>query len=124
MATTLVHHRWADTRPESVAPGIERQFITGDRITVARFELKRGGVVPRHAHEAEQMTCVLAGALKFSVDGRDTIVRAGDVLQIPSWLAHEVEVLEDASVIDVFSPVRQDWVDKTDAYFHSDRSGR
>ena len=117
MSASVVHHRWADLEPEAVASGIRRQFITGDRVTVARFELKRGGVVPRHAHEAEQMTCLLSGALKFIAGGREVVVRAGDVLQIPSWLEHEVEVLEDASVMDVFSPVRQDWVDKTDDYF-------
>lgn len=117
MSATVIHHRWADLLPESVAAGIERQFITGDRLTVARFELKKGGTVPRHAHEAEQMTCLLRGVLKFLVDGREFVIRAGDVLQIPSWSEHSVEVLEDASAIDVFSPVRQDWVDKTDDYF-------
>jgi len=114
---TVIHHRWSNIPSESVASGIQRQFITADRVTVARFQLRRGGVVPRHAHEAEQLTCLLSGALRFVLDGRDVIVRAGEVLQIPSWCAHEVEVLEDASVIDVFSPVRQDWIDKTDDYF-------
>ncbi len=114
---TAIHHRWSDIPSESVASGIQRQFITADRVTVARFELKRGGIVSRHAHEAEQLTCLLSGALRFAFDGRDVVVRAGEVLQIPSWCPHEVEVLEDASVMDVFSPVRQDWIDKTDDYF-------
>jgi quercetin dioxygenase-like cupin family protein len=63
------------------------------------------------------MTCMLTGALKFIVGGREVVVRGGDVLQIPSWVEHEVEVLEDTTAIDVFSPVRQDWVDGTDDYF-------
>jgi unsaturated pyranuronate lyase len=114
---TVVHHRWDEIAPEQINPSIARQFITGDRVTIARFELKRGGVVPQHAHENEQVSLVLSGALRFKIDGREETIRGGDVLQIPGNVPHEVEVLEDAIVIDVFSPIRQDWIDKTDSYF-------
>jgi quercetin dioxygenase-like cupin family protein len=117
MNTTVVHHSWSNIPAEQINPSISRQFITGDRVTVARFELKRGGIVPMHAHENEQVSFVLDGALKFKIDGREIIVRGGEVLQIPGTLPHEVEVLEDTLVVDVFSPVRQDWIDKTDTYF-------
>jgi len=103
--------------PEAVTPAVSRRYITGERVTVARFELKRGGVVPRHVHDNEQVSCVLSGSLLFRIDGRETTIRGGEVMQIPGNVAHEVEVLEDALVIDVFSPVRQDWIDKTDTYF-------
>jgi unsaturated pyranuronate lyase len=116
-ATTLVRHRWSDLPFESINPSIDRKFITTDRITLAHFELKRGGVVPRHAHENEQISWIVKGALKFKVDGDEMVVSAGEVLQIPGGVAHEVEVLEDTFVVDVFSPKRQDWVDKTDSYF-------
>ena len=111
------HRRWADVKSESVAPGIERKYITTDRATIAHFELKRGSVVPRHAHEHEQITQVLRGVPHFEIEGRTIVVREGDVLQIPSWTAHEVQVIEDAFAIDVFCPVRQDWIDGTDDYF-------
>jgi len=117
MNTTVVHHSWSNIPAEQINPSISRQFITGDRVTVARFELKRGGIVPMHAHENEQVSFVLDGALKFKIDGREIIVRGGEVLQIPGTVPHEVEVLEDTLVVDVFSPVRQDWIDKTDTYF-------
>ena len=117
MPTAATPHRWSDISPELITDSIARQYITADRVTVARFELKRGGIVPRHSHESEQVSMVLSGALRFVIDGKDVVVRAGEVLQLPSWLEHEVHVLEDASVIDVFSPVRQDWIDKTDDYF-------
>jgi quercetin dioxygenase-like cupin family protein len=116
-ASTVVQHRWTDIAAEQINPAISRQYITGDRVTIARFELKRGGVVPRHAHENEQVSVVLSGALRFKIDGRDIIVRAGEVMQIPGNVPHEVEVLEDTLVMDVFSPIRQDWIDKTDNYF-------
>jgi quercetin dioxygenase-like cupin family protein len=116
-AGTVVQHRWSEITAEQINPSITRQYITGDRVTIARFELKKGGVVPRHAHENEQVSMVLSGALLFRIDGREVTIRPGDVMQIPGNVAHEVEVIEDALVIDVFSPVRQDWIDKTDNYF-------
>ena len=111
------HHRWTDLSSQALTESIQRRYFTADRVTVARFELKKGGVVPRHAHENEQVSMVLSGALLFKIDGREVTIRSGDVMQIPGNVPHEVEVLEDALVIDVFSPIRQDWIDKTDTYF-------
>lgn len=117
VTTAAIHHRWDDVPAEQINPSINRKFITGDRVTVAQFQLRRGGVVPLHAHENEQVSLVISGALKFNAGGQETIVRGGEVMQIPGGLPHEVEVLEDSVVVDVFSPVRQDWIDKTDSYF-------
>jgi len=121
-AETVVHHRWSDIAKESITPFIGRRFITGDRVTVAQFELRRGGIVPRHRHDQEQMTCVLIGRLKFVMNGHDLVVGPGEVVQIPGGLEHEVHVLEDTEVIDVFSPSRQGWIDKTDHYFRQAQS--
>jgi len=117
-ARTVVRHRWAEIPFESITPSITRKFITADRLTLAQFELKRGSIVPRHSHESEQITYMISGALKFTMDGQEVVVRAGEVLQIPSWLEHAAEALEDSVAFDVFSPVRQDWVDRTDHYFN------
>jgi quercetin dioxygenase-like cupin family protein len=111
------HYRWSDILSESVNAAVNRRYVTGERITVARFELARGGLVPRHAHESEQITCVLKGVLRFRFDEKEIEAGAGEIVQIPGMLHHEVEVLEDALVIDVFSPVRRDWIEKTDDYF-------
>jgi len=108
--------RWSDIPAEQLSPTTSRRYVSTDRVTIARFELKRGGVVARHSHENEQVTSVLSGALRFKFDAQEVIVRAGDVLQIPRWLEHEVDVLEDTVAVDVFSPVRQDWIDKRDDY--------
>jgi quercetin dioxygenase-like cupin family protein len=113
------HYRWQDLPTEAVNPSALRQYVTGDGLTVARFELARGGLVPRHAHMNEQVSCVLSGALKFRFDEREIVVRAGEVVQIPGMVHHEVEVLEDSIVMDVFSPVRRDWIEKTDDYFRA-----
>jgi len=88
MNSTVVHHRWSDIPSEQINASIARQFITGERVTVARFELKRGGVVPRHAHENEQVSYIVSGALKFVFDDREVVVREGEVLQIPGHVPH------------------------------------
>jgi quercetin dioxygenase-like cupin family protein len=82
----------------------------------AQVYLKKGALVPTHAHESEQMTYVLQGALKFLIAGEEITVREGEVLHIPSWVDHQAEALDDTFELDLFSPVRQDWLDQTEGY--------
>jgi quercetin dioxygenase-like cupin family protein len=113
-------HRWSDIPKERVTDAIDRRFIVGDRMMLAHVYLKKGSVVPRHSHENEQLTYILEGALRFLIgaDGaQEIIVRAGEVLVIPSNVPHQAEALEDTLDVDVFSPPRQDWLDGTDDYF-------
>ena len=118
MATSgITHVRWTEVANESLTDAIQRRYINTATLTIARFELSRGGVVPRHSHEHEQVTNVLSGALKFVTADAEVIVRQGESITIAPWLEHRVDVLEDAVVIDVFCPVRQDWLTKTDDYF-------
>jgi quercetin dioxygenase-like cupin family protein len=83
---------------------------------VTQIFMKQGCFVPTHSHESEQITYVIKGALKFRLAGTEVVVHAGEVLVIPSWLEHSAEALEETVEMDVFSPIRQDWIDKTDAY--------
>ena len=114
-------HRWDDMPKEKVTDLIDRRVITGDRMMLAHVYLAKGSIVPRHSHENEQLTYILQGALKFWIgeDGaQELIVRAGEVLVIPSNVPHRAEALEDTLDVDVFNPPRQDWLDGTDTYFH------
>jgi len=88
---------------------LSRKVVAGDREMLVQSYVKRGCLVPTHAHESEQMTYVLQGALKFVVGGEEITVREGDVLHIPSGVAHQVEALEDTFELDVFSPGRSGW---------------
>ena len=96
---------------------LERRFLYGERVMLSHVYLKKGCLVPKHRHENEQVSCVLTGALRFQFDDREVVVGAGGVMHIPGGIAHEVTVLEDTLVLDIFSPVRQDWIDGTDTYF-------
>lgn len=115
------HFRWEDMPKEPVTDAISRRLITGERTMLAHVYLDRGAIVPTHAHENEQLTYILEGALRFWLgeEGEEElVVRAGEVLHIPSGLPHKAEALEDTLDVDVFSPPRQDWLDGTDSYFH------
>jgi quercetin dioxygenase-like cupin family protein len=118
-AAAVRWYRWNDMPRERVTDLLERRLITGSRMMLAHVYLQKGCVVPKHQHENEQLTYVLEGALRLWV-GEDLSqvhdVRAGDVLFIPSNVPHKAEALEDTLDVDVFSPPRQDWLDKTDDY--------
>ena len=99
-------------------PIVSRKIVTGEREMVAQIYLKKGGIVPMHNHESEQMSCVIRGALKFLIGGEEITVREWEVLHIPSWVEHQAEALDDTFELNLFAPIRQDWLDHTDAYFH------
>lgn len=112
----LQYIRLQDHPVESVNPLFDRQLVAGERTMLARIVLSAGCVVPLHSHENEQITYVLDGALKFHIQGREIIVRSGEVLVIPSHVPHTAEALEDTVDLDIFTPPRVDWLQGTDQY--------
>ena len=121
MKSTCSFYRWSEVPLERVTDTIDRKLITGDGLMLAHVFLKKGAIVPRHQHINEQATYIIEGALRFSLgeDGsEEVIVRAGEVLHIPSNVWHEAEALEDTLDMDIFNPPRQDWLNHTDTYFH------
>ena len=116
------HIPWDSVALEDLNPLLQRQFVVGKKIMLARVLLKKGGVVPRHSHHNEQLTYILEGALKFWIDGKVVVVRAGEVLTIPSNMPHKAEALVDTIDIDVFTPPRADWINKTDQYLRRVRA--
>lgn len=118
--TGAVHTRWADVPVEQMNPLLTRAFVTGSQAMIARIDLKKGCVVPRHSHANEQIAWIVEGALRFTLgeDGNEqtVTVRAGEVLVIPGGLPHAAEALEDSVDYDIFAPPRQDWIAKEDAY--------
>lgn len=119
---SVTHYRWDAMPIEEVTPMLGRRLITGDRMMLAHVYLKKGCIVPRHNHHNEQLTYIISGALRFWIgeDEREIIdVAAGEVLHIPSMVFHKAEALEDTLDVDIFSPPREDWINKTDAYLRA-----
>jgi quercetin dioxygenase-like cupin family protein len=122
MAEGVRLHRWDEIALEKVTEVISRKIVTGEKEMLSQIYLKRGAVVPMHKHEAEQLTYVLQGSLRFLVGGEDVTVREGEVLLIPSWVEHQAEALDDTLTLDMFSPIRHDWLNGTDDYFRRGQS--
>ena len=114
------HIKWNDIEVENLSSTIGRQMLVGTNIMVARVLLKKGARVPLHSHHNEQVTYILEGALHFFIDNQELTVSAGEVLCIPPHMPHEAIALEDTVDLDIFTPPRQDWIDKDDAYLRED----
>jgi len=115
----VTFYRWEDIPREKLSETIERRLVTGDRMMLSHVYIKKGGIVPRHQHENEQLTYILEGGLRFWIgedESQQIDVMAGEVLHIPSMVFHKAEALEDTLDVDVFSPPREDWLNKTDDY--------
>jgi quercetin dioxygenase-like cupin family protein len=108
---------WNQMPWEVVTPGISRKIISGANEMIAHVYLKKDAIVPEHSHVSEQITYILEGSLKFRIGGEEIVVSAGQVLVIPPNMPHEAVALEDTLDVDIFSPIRRDWLDGTDSYF-------
>jgi quercetin dioxygenase-like cupin family protein len=114
--------RWADIKEERLNDKISRKLAVGQNEMVGRLWLAKGAIVPPHKHLSEQITMVLSGALRFTMEGKDIVVRAGDALVIPPNVVHSAVALEDTDDIDSFSPLREDWLTGDDAYLKTGKS--
>jgi quercetin dioxygenase-like cupin family protein len=109
-STAAVLYRWSDLPADHPMAKVERRRVIGSAMMVSQVKLDKGFRVPTHAHFNEQITIMVSGALKFGIgaDGsrerRELVVRAGEVLHLPSNVPHSAEALEDSLVLDLFSP--------------------
>ena len=112
---------WHAVELEDLNPLLQRQFVVGQEMMLARVLLKKGCIVPEHSHPNEQVTFILEGALKFWIDKQEIVVHAGEVLCIPANMPHKAEAMEDTVDLDVFTPPRADWINKTDQYLRKEK---
>ena len=86
---------WDDLALEKITALISRKAVAGDRCVLAQVYLKRGALVPLHAHDGEEMIYVLDGMLKLRMAGDDIVAREGRVVRIPARTRHQIEALAD-----------------------------
>jgi quercetin dioxygenase-like cupin family protein len=118
---TLQYIPWSSVAIEDLNPLLQRHFVVGQDVMLARVLLKKGCIVPLHSHHNEQLTYILEGALKFWIDGKEIVVNAGEVLTIPPNMPHKALAMEDTVDLDIFSPPRADWMNGTDQYLRKDK---
>lgn len=101
--------RWDNVTAEPITDAVIRQVVWGTQANLTRFAITKGAHVSTHSHPAEQFTCVLEGVMKLRIGDEEVVLKAGDMLVIPSEAEHEAWVLEDAVLLDFFAPRREDW---------------
>lgn len=111
--------KWEEMPKEKLNDRIDRRMITGEKVMLTHVYLKKGAVVPMHAHANEQITYILEGKIRFWIESEDAdpiTLGPGEVLTLPSNLPHSAEALEDTLDVDIFAPPREDWLNKDDDY--------
>jgi quercetin dioxygenase-like cupin family protein len=109
------HREWSAIPVERIADGIERQMIWGERLMVCRLHFAPRVITAVHSHPHEQITIVERGQVLFTIGGVQRTVSAGEIVHFPSGLPHGATILdEEAVLVDIFSPVREDFLAKTD----------
>lgn len=114
--STLQKTSWDEIASEKLSDTISRKLIYGDKVMAAEIRLQKGAVVPEHHHENEQVSWIVKGKLLFEIDGKVLTVGEGEVLVIPSNMPHKATALEYTVDIDMFSPIRADWISGDDQY--------
>ena len=104
---------WNKIPVERTDEGIERQMVVGQNVMICRFRFAPRVVTPAHSHPHEQMTLVVQGKVKFTLGDEERIVGTGDVLHFPPGFWHGATMLdEEVILIDIFSPIREDFLKK------------
>ena len=115
-------YNWDEMPEEAVTDSFSRQMVVGEKEMLCRLKLKPGCAVPTHSHEHEQISHVLKGRLRFLIDDEPVEIGPGETLLIPPCVPHSAEVVGDETVIDydIFSPIRDDWLDRSDSYLRDE----
>lgn len=99
-----------------IVPGYHSRLIHTDSMTIAYVDVDEGAALPEHAHVHEQVTNLLEGRFEMVVGGERMLLEAGQAVVIPSNVPHSGKALTHCRILDVFSPVREDFKNKNVAY--------
>lgn len=101
----------SDIQSKELLPGFSVKFIHTEKMTLAYWDIKAGSVLPEHSHPHEQVAAqVISGAFELILEGESKVMKAGDVAVIPSNAVHSGKAITDCQLLDVFSPVREDYL--------------
>lgn len=109
----MIFHRSKAVRHRPL-PGVERmEAACGKDCQMIEFRLKKGAAIPLHQHTNEQIGLVLSGRIVLTIRAERNELGSGDGYSIGPGEPHSVDIVEDSVVLDVFSPPRDDYRDRT-----------
>ncbi|NNE77870.1 MAG: cupin domain-containing protein [Pricia sp.] len=94
---------------KEIMPGYHAKLIHGQNMSIAFWEVEKGAVVPEHSHIHEQIMQVLEGRLEFTLDEETKVYEPGELVLIPPNSVHSGKALTFCRLMDVFSPVREEY---------------
>ena len=100
----------AEVESRVIVPGYEAKFVHSETMTIAYWDIKAGNSLPAHSHVHEQIMTLLEGEFELTVAGEPQHMVAGDVVVLKSHVEHSGRAITDCRAMDVFSPVREDYV--------------
>ncbi|MCF7935750.1 MAG: cupin domain-containing protein [Synergistales bacterium] len=98
-----------DMEEKELRPGLHVRFVHSDNATLAYWRIEEGASLPAHSHPHEQIVNVLSGELALTVDGSEHRLKEGGVVVVPGDVEHAAQAVEECRVLDVFTPVREDY---------------
>lgn len=114
-----VHFVLSEVREDRLSDNLSRKLIVGQNEMLGYVYLKKGAIVPTHKHVSEQITIILKGGLEFTIDRKKILVKEGEILLIPPNVEHAAVAVDDTVDLDVFSPLREDWLTGKDQYLRA-----
>lgn len=101
----------SDIEEKELLPGFRVRMVHSEKMTLAYWDIQAGAMLPEHAHPHEQVAAqVMSGEFELTLAGETRIMKAGDVAVIPSNVVHSGKAITDCQLLDVFSPVREDYL--------------
>ena len=112
----------ADAKWEVLGGGVSRKFLGYDnQIMMVKVKFDKGAIGSPHQHFHTQTTYCAEGKFEFTVDGELSVIDKGDGVYIAPNLLHSAICLEEGILIDVFSPVREDFLDGNGISYFGDK---
>src|SRR5215471_18688991 len=112
-ALAAQHLNWSTIPVDHPFAGIERQMVVGQNLMICRFRFEPYLETPQHRHPHEQMSIVVSGRVRFFMEVEERICSPGDVLHFPSNCLHGATMMdEEVVLIDIFTPLREDFLAK------------
>lgn len=106
----MIFHNLQEIEPREIIPHHFARFIHTDTMTFAHWEIKADARLPEHSHSHEQVAHVISGKYELTVDGRTEVLGPGMPVTIPPNVIHSGLAITDCAILDVFHPVREDYI--------------
>lgn len=108
----MKHYKWEDIPKKQVRPGITRQIVSGENMTLGLHEVQANLELKPHSHPHEQVVIILKGKVEYTVGEEKSVIKPGEVLIIPSNVVHYASRVIGKSVLnlDIWSPIRKDYL--------------